>query len=76
MAHTSKRVPSKTMDELEAMIDRHSLEAIASTIAEICFAKAEHVSSAWQDEPLARAWDRAGAAFDRFSGNRAIQNLP
>lgn len=47
-------------DELEAMVDHYGLRSVLSILMNICFDKAEHVSTNWQDNPLAQAWTRDG----------------
>ena len=34
---------------------------------DICWAKAEHVQAAWQDDQLARDWDANAAMLNRFA---------
>ncbi len=45
-------------DELETLIDRHSLGAVLENMSSICYEKADHIRSNWQDEALATVWDR------------------
>lgn len=62
--------------QLEDILDRTSLQDILSALSAICADKAEHVSSNWQDEALAKAWQRAAEYLNNASGARAVQNLP
>ena len=43
-------------DELEALIDRHTLTAVLEALADVCEAKAEHLVSHWQDQQSAAIW--------------------
>lgn len=45
---------------LEAMIDSYGVEMTLSTLAQLCHEKAEHIRENWQDEILARDWERKG----------------
>ena len=60
----------KTM--LEQLIDRDGLEPVLRAIEEICHGKAEHVLTNWQDEKLARTWNRAGVAVGRAAANLPV----
>ena len=57
---------------IETLIDRVGLYETVSLIEAICASKADHIRSAWQDEPLARVWERAGRdlchASAKFAG--------
>jgi hypothetical protein len=46
--------------QLEASIDEHGLAAVLDNLALVCFAKAEHLQSNWQDAHTAVAWSAAG----------------
>jgi hypothetical protein len=50
---------------LEQLIDSHSLIGVLEALAAVCHGKAQHVRSNWQDEDLARCWDKAGFAVVR-----------
>lgn len=52
---------NERLDALEAMIDKIGLNAVVETLAEVCSAKADHIRTNWQDEPLAKGWDRRAA---------------
>jgi len=43
-------------ESLERMVDATSLTTVVSQLSEICFDKADHISSNWQDEGLASIW--------------------
>ena len=44
---------------LEAMIDKHGLQAVVAEIATICGEKAVHIAENWQDPCTAKVWDKA-----------------
>ena len=61
--------------DVERLIDKYGLSTILGSIAQICFEKAEHIRANWQDEPLARAWDRVGKALDRAAADKRVKEV-
>ena len=57
---------SEVKDQLEAMIDKTSLNDVLEMLAEICHEKAEHLRCNWQDETAARQWERWGNRISRI----------
>lgn len=45
---------------LEGLVDQYNLDNVVGALAEICFEKAEHVRTNWQDAYGARKWVQAG----------------
>ena len=62
---TGNQLSGNESDSIEAMIDKHGLGEVISAIAVICFEKADHLRSNWQDERTAKVWDNAGKAVER-----------
>ena len=61
---------------LETLIDQIGLYEVLSTVEAICADKADHCRTNWQDEGLAKLWDRAGVDICEASTNSvAIENL-
>lgn len=54
------------MVALEGMIDAAGLRNVVWALAHICWGKADHVRSNWQDEQLARDWEVNASMLDRF----------
>jgi hypothetical protein len=54
----------KQTDDLEGLVDRTSLAEVLFALGEICFGKAEHLETNWQDRNAAKAWERAGKRLD------------
>jgi hypothetical protein len=52
---------------LESFIDANSLQDALQLLSEICWQKANHVQSNWQDSKLATVWEHAGTAIDKLS---------
>jgi len=44
-------------DELESLVDTHTLSTVCEALAFMCSEKADHVRTHWQDEPLAHNWE-------------------
>jgi len=44
---------------LEGIVDKEGLAVTLNLLAKICSEKSEHIHHSWQDEDLARCWDRA-----------------
>ena len=65
MTHTER-------DEVEALVDRHSMYDLLAILSEVAYLKAEHVSEAWQDDKLAREWRRAGLRIDRCAAAMSV----
>jgi len=55
------------LEDLEDMIDRSSLEEVLVGLAQICYEKAEHLRSNWQDEGAARIWERDAKKLDALA---------
>lgn len=52
-------------NELEALIDRHSLAHVVTGLSLICSEKAEHLRSNWQDKTAAKAWDADAKTLEK-----------
>jgi len=62
-----------SQDELEKLIDRIGLLRVMTMLAEICDAKSDHITSNWQDYPLAKIWETAGMRIRTCAGTKAIR---
>lgn len=52
-------------DAIEAMIDKTSVHELLQAIAQICYAKADHIRDNWQDEVTAKCWERDAHRVER-----------
>jgi len=68
--------------DLEAMIDHFGLLSVLEAISIVCGDKAEHIRTNWQGGPpadqrfhdqLAKAWERAGVAVDKVTGDKNVE---
>ena len=55
-----KRGYEEIRDIIEEYIDKESVSDALMLIQEICFLKAEHIATNWQDEQLALDWEKTG----------------
>lgn len=51
------------LDFIESLIDQHGLSYVATLLAEVCSAKADHIEENWQDAPLAQLWNEAASGL-------------
>lgn len=49
---------SLNKDTLEQYIDKYGLSETLSHISDVCYSKAEHLRSNWQDENSASVWEK------------------
>jgi hypothetical protein len=49
---------------LEALVDSIGIVGVSNMLADICFAKEEHIAVNWQDMRLANVWYHQGLAFN------------
>lgn len=59
-------------DDLERWIDRTSLFHILEELKVICYDKADHLQSMWQDEAMAREWSEAGMRIANLASQTNI----
>lgn len=58
--------------DLEQLVDRYGLATVLECLAQMCYGKAEHLESNWQES--GKSWEQAGAVLDTAAGRKAIQN--
>lgn len=68
--------PGSLSEQVEALIDQHSLLDVLVAIECACGDKAEHIRHNWQDRKLARLWDSASKAVGRAIRHPSIERLP
>lgn len=62
-------------DDVEDLIDQEGLIAVLVILVEICHAKAVHVRETWQDEPLAKKWEKAATVLSGVQDNRWVREV-
>ena len=53
--------------ELEELIDSNSLASVVYALSEICWGKADHLRTNWQDHASALAWEQMGKRLETTS---------
>lgn len=72
---TDLKLATEMENYLETMIDKTDLATVLSAFAIVCFQKAEHIRSVWQDKVLANEWERAGHKIDTVQNCAVIRAL-
>jgi hypothetical protein len=57
------------LEFLEGTVDAAGMQYLIDRAAAVCWAKAEHLLSAWQDEATARKWEQLAVALDSIEVN-------
>ena len=77
--------PKNVAEVLEAAVDKIPMRIVLNRLAEICYAKAEHIESNWQDHRLATDWTKLGERIEKTvqmvknwpaGTNRKLQDTP
>jgi hypothetical protein len=60
--------------QLETLVSATSVKHVMEALAQLCYAKAEHIAASTEreDEMLGRDWKRAGDQLQRSADTRAI----
>jgi hypothetical protein len=53
---------------MEEVMDKEGLAQLVQLVAEICYEKAEHVLTNWQDKNLAKLWEKDAKLLERVVG--------
>ena len=63
-----KQLNSKKIfeDKIEQEIDIYGMGSIIDILVTICYEKADHVRTNWQDEYLAKQWEKQAKVFDKI----------
>lgn len=51
-------------DRLESILDEVGMEYLLDSLIDVCYAKAEHVESNWQDTHMAKGWNLTAINLD------------
>lgn len=60
------------IDLMERAIDANGLQETVQMLSTICWEKATHVLTNWQDQKLAKQWEAAAKVLERASVNQAV----
>jgi hypothetical protein len=61
------KLDSPIQDALEDLVDQASLHDVLDALSTICYEKADHVRTTWQDIALARLWITNGTRLDALA---------
>lgn len=64
----------ETKDALEAMVDKASLSSVISWLADIAFAKHDHLQENWRDNDAAM-WCRSGRTLGKAASDIIARGL-
>lgn len=53
-------------DAIEALIDKYGIDKFLYHFENICHAKADHLTTNWQDSPTAAEWKRLARSIDHI----------
>lgn len=53
-------------DDIKTMIDGMSLSGVLEILSQVCYEKAEHLRTNWQDPDTARAWEKVARAVGKI----------
>ncbi len=58
MTDNSVEIRKSHFDVLESVLDQSNIKQVILMLARICNEKADHVRENWQDERMAKTWER------------------
>lgn len=64
------------LEDVEDIVDKTSIRYVIDLLAEIAFAKADHVETNWQDRELSNLWRRIGRQLQTQASNPTYNELP
>jgi hypothetical protein len=63
---------NELQEQLEALIDRHSLNTVIEALGEVAFAKSNHVAENWSDMAASKAWQIAGSGLQKLASKVGV----
>jgi hypothetical protein len=70
------QMDTQAVDQLESLIDKFGIHAVADCMIDICSAKAEHLQVNWQDEKSANRWRRRASMFTKLWADLVREDNP
>lgn len=68
----ARTLTQDAMDDLEDMVDAVGIHGIMDALSTIASEKADHVRANWQDDAMAKEWDRVARYLSQQSTNRLL----
>lgn len=56
----NKTLETIDAEKLEKLVDTYGLANVLETLSEICYHKAQHIETNWQDRLTAHYWEKCG----------------
>ncbi len=69
IVESKERIREDRAYQMEQLLDSLGVVDFVEMLTSICYEKADHVRSNWQDEVLAKAWERNAKAFEKVKVN-------
>jgi hypothetical protein len=70
---TVREIPGrKLLDDVEDMVDCHSVRGLLDAMSEVCVDKATHIQEAWQDDETAKTWDAVAGKLHSLATKMVI----
>lgn len=60
---------------LEGLVDKHNLASVLAALAGVVGDKADHIAMNWQDDRLAKQWEKGARVVDSASAKAATLGL-
>ena len=60
----SVKMPGEVLETLEKLVDAYGLHGVLGVLCDVCYDKANHIASNWQDTALANMWDSWAKTLD------------
>jgi hypothetical protein len=62
-----KEMSDNKVDDLEAQfVDKYGIAGVLDGLSRVCWNKAEHLATNWQDENWARAYEKVARKLDSY----------
>ena len=65
---------NEAKEKLEELVDMEGFQGTLEILSEICFEKAEHVLTNWQDKHLAKFWSDRGRLLDKILSSSKLSD--
>lgn len=58
-------MPETLQSKMESLLDAYGLTEMINALITVCYDKADHVRTNWQDENMGKAWDYTARQLDK-----------
>lgn len=60
------------VNQLEQLIDREGMGNVLAALVDVCQEKAAHLAENWQDDKLAKQWEKTGNELNKCSAKLSL----